>query len=62
MNDLNFNYSSFKSITSSLNKKAVNKDFWEKERNNINERINKGKDVKKSMVMTTAKYYKTFCL
>lgn len=55
-------YGSFKSITNNLNKKNVDKNFWEKERTNIESRVEKGKEEKKSMVMTTAKYYKAFSL
>ncbi|BAK71729.1 hypothetical protein PJV89_11635 [Aliarcobacter butzleri] len=55
-------YGSFKSITSNLNKKTVNKEFWKKEKGNIENIVTKGKEEKKSMVMTTAKYYKAFSL
>ena len=55
-------YGSFKSIASYLNERTVNKEFWKKEKNNIENRIDKGKEEKKSMIMTTAKYYKAFSL
>lgn len=55
-------YGSFKSIASNLNERTVNKEFWKKEKNNIESRIDKGKEEKKSMIMTTAKYYKAFSL
>lgn len=55
-------YGSFKSIASNLNERTVNKEFWKKEKSNIESRINKGKEEKKSMIMTTAKYYKAFSL
>lgn len=43
MNDLNLNYCSFKSIIDNLNKKPIDEKFWNKERNNIQERIKDGK-------------------
>jgi len=49
-------YGSFRSITSNLNKKTVNKDFWEIESKNIIAQIKKGREEKKSMKMSSEKY------
>ncbi len=55
-------YGSFKNIASNLNEKTVNKDFWKKEKENIENIVKQGKEERKSMEMTTEKYYKAFSL
>lgn len=55
-------YGSFRSITSNLNKKTVNKNFWEIESKNIIAQVKKGKEEKKSMKMSSEKYHQAFSL
>jgi len=55
-------YGSFKSITQGADKKVLDKDFWDKERKIIEHRVSKGREERKSMVMSNEKYYQTFSL
>jgi hypothetical protein len=55
-------YGSFENITRDLDKKTVNNNFWEKERKNIITQVKKGKEEKKSMVMSSKKYHQAFSL
>jgi len=55
-------YGSLKGVTRNLETKTVNKEFLDKEKQNIKERNMEGSKEKKSMVMSSAIYHKEFSL